>query len=127
MITASKRMLNSIEENQTSNNVSKKSWSINNRFETIVLGDAYCGKSSYLRALVEAEKKSNAPVMISQDQSEYEFWIEYKSMKAIFKVKDTASEANICESDLFDLGLIHLFNQRPRAIQKPHAKLLQKG
>ncbi len=41
---------------------------------------------------METEKESNMPVMISEDQNEFEFWIENKSKKAIFSVKDTASE-----------------------------------
>jgi len=52
----------------------------------------YIGKTSYLNKLVLREKESNAPVMISEDQNEFEFWIENKAKKAIFIVKDTASE-----------------------------------
>jgi hypothetical protein len=98
MLTTSRRMLNNTDDlsnnAEPSNyiNVSKKSWTISNRYEAIVLGDAYCGKSSYLKTLVTTEKNEGAPVMISQDQSEFEFWVEYKSLKAIFKVKDTASK-----------------------------------
>ena len=69
----------------------RTSWSISTKYETIVVGDAYIGKTSYLNTLVAREKESNAPVMISEDQNEFEFWIENKSKKAIFIVKDTAS------------------------------------
>jgi hypothetical protein len=55
----------------------------------------YIGKTSYLNKLVFMEKASNAPVMISEDQNEFEFWIENKSKKAIFIVKDTASKLQI--------------------------------
>lgn len=64
---------------------------ISNRYETIVIGDAYCGKTSYLLALAEHEKKMNMPIHVSPDKSEYEFCVENKSRKIIFAVKDTAS------------------------------------
>ena len=86
-VTASKRMLNNIEGQQQQ----QKGWSINNKFECIILGDPYCGKSAYLNTLAASEKDSNSPIMISHDKNEFEFWLENKSMKAIFKVKDTAS------------------------------------
>jgi len=90
-LTASKRMLNNIEEQQSTNNV-KKSWSINNRYEAIVIGDPYCGKSTYLNKLADTEKENNSPITISQDRNEFEFLVQYKSKKAIFNVKDTASK-----------------------------------
>ena len=49
-------------------------------------------KSTYLNKLAEFEVKSNLPVMVSQDRTEYEFWIEKKSRKAVFIVTDTASK-----------------------------------
>ena len=73
----------------------RTSWTLSNKYETIIIGDAYIGKTSYLNKLVEAEKESNMPVMISEDQNEFEFWIENKSKKAIFSVKDTASEFKV--------------------------------
>ena len=39
--------------------------------------------------------KSNAPVMISQDHCEFEYWVEYNNRKAIFTVKDTASKLDL--------------------------------
>jgi GTPase SAR1 family protein len=78
-------------ENESS--LSTKS-SISNRYETIVIGDAYCGKTSYLLALAEHERKMNMPIHVSQDKSEYEFCVENKSKKIIFAVKDTASMFN---------------------------------
>jgi GTPase SAR1 family protein len=65
--------------------------SISNRYETIIIGDAYCGKTSYLIALAEHEKKMNTPINVSQDKSEFEFCVENKSKRIIFAVKDTAS------------------------------------
>ncbi len=92
-LTASKRMLNNIEEQQQSTGSQKKGWSINNnRYEAIVIGDPYCGKSSYLNRLAATEKENNLPITISQDKNEFEFWVEHKSIKAIFNVKDTASK-----------------------------------
>lgn len=87
LVTASKRMMNNIESQQQQ----QKGWSINNKFECIILGDPYCGKSAYLNTLAANEKDANSPIMISQDRNEFEFWVEHKSMKAIFQVKDTAS------------------------------------
>lgn len=90
-ITPSKRMLNNIESNQQVS-LPKKGWSINNKYEVIILGDAYIGKTSYLNALFLSAKDTNFPVMASGDRSEYEFWIEHKEMKAIFKIRDTANQ-----------------------------------
>lgn len=89
-LTPSKRMLNSIESNQPVS-LPHKGWSINNKYEVIILGDAFIGKTSYLNALFLSAKDTNFPVMASGDRSEYEFWIEHKDMKAIFKIRDTAS------------------------------------
>ena len=88
MLSLSKRMMNN---NGLVSNGDGKSWSISNKFDTIVIGDGYCGKTSYLNTLVANEKESNSPVMISKDKNEFEFWVEYQSKKAIFVVKDTAS------------------------------------
>lgn len=85
-LTASKRMLNQ------NGNTPKKGWSINNKYEAIVIGDAYCGKSTYLNMLAESEKEANSPIMISQDRNEFEFLVKHKSKKVIFKVNDTASK-----------------------------------
>lgn len=96
MITASKRMLNRKEsENGIKSLNEKNNFSITNRYETIVVGDAFCGKSTYLNKLAEIEMKSNAPVMISQDHCEFEYWVEYNNRKAIFTVKDTASKLDL--------------------------------
>jgi len=91
-LTASKRMLNNIEEQQQSTNNVKKGWSINYRYEAIVIGDPYCGKSTYLNKLADTEKENNSPITISQDRNEFEFLVQHKSKKAIFNVKDTASK-----------------------------------
>ena len=88
MITASKRMLT--EETSQANNHTAQTNS-NIRYETIVIGDAFCGKSTYLNNLADMELNLNLPVMISQNKSEFEFWIEHNNRKAIFTVKDTAS------------------------------------
>lgn len=85
-LTASKRMLNQ------NGNTPKKGWSINNKYEAIVIGDAYCGKSTYLNMLAESEKEANSPIMISQDRNEFEFLVKHKSKKVIFKVNDTANQ-----------------------------------
>jgi GTPase SAR1 family protein len=66
-------------------------WSINQQYQTLIIGDAYCGKSSYISSLVRSERLSNAPITMSDDQNEVEFWVKYKDCKAIFKVKDTGS------------------------------------
>lgn len=92
MITASKRMLNDSSETNQSKNATQNSSNQTIRYETIVIGDAYCGKSTYLNKLVDLGLSSNLPVMISQDKTEFEFWIEHKNKKAIFKIKDTASK-----------------------------------
>ena len=94
MLTTSKRMLNNKE--QSTNLTNSKSWSITNRYDTILVGDALCGKSSYLNCLIANEKKSNSPVMISDKNNECEFVIlnSKKSKKAIFIVKDTASNSS---------------------------------
>ena len=73
---------------------------MSNKYDTICVGDAYVGKTSYLHALVAREKELNAPVMISKDQNEFEFWIENKAKKAVFSVKDTASTFKLCFSYL---------------------------
>ena len=51
MITASKRMLNRKESENNTNEIlvnnNNKSSLVPNRYETIVLGDAFCGKVSF--------------------------------------------------------------------------------
>ena len=79
-----------------STKVSKKAWSISQRYETILIGDPYSGKSTYLNSLVAYERSRNLPVMISPDQNQFEFWAENKTKKAIFIVRDTASKAFAC-------------------------------
>jgi hypothetical protein len=95
MITASKRMLRKESEVKSGTNEvysdRKNSVAVTFRYETIVVGDAFCGKSTYLTLLAENEINSNSPVMLSQDRCEYEFWVEFKNKKAVFMVKDTAS------------------------------------
>ena len=93
MITASKRMLRKESEVKSINEISnrKNSLAVTFRYETIVVGDAFCGKSTYLTLLAENEINNNTPVMLSQERSEYEFWVEFKNKKAVFMVKDTAS------------------------------------
>ncbi len=66
-------------------------WSITQQYQTLIIGDAYCGKSSYISSLVQGERLSNTPITISDDHNEVEFWVKYKDCKAIFNVKDTGS------------------------------------
>lgn len=84
MITKSKRMLNSSE---TGNK-----WTISSKYEAILLGDPYCGKSTYIKQLVEHEKRLKSPVLVTEEENEVEFWVGSKSKKAIFVVRDTASK-----------------------------------
>ncbi len=67
-------------------------WSINQQYKAIIVGDAYCGKSTYMNNLIKSERLSNAPVTSSDDQNEVEFWVRYRDMKAIFNLKDTGSK-----------------------------------
>jgi hypothetical protein len=49
MITASKRMLNRKESNKNTNEIviNNKNSLVPNRYEAIVLGDAFCGKVNF--------------------------------------------------------------------------------
>lgn len=64
-----------------------------NVFETIVIGDAYCGKSTYLKEVIESEKRLKRPIRILDEHNEFEFVVSDRneSRRAVFKVKDTAS------------------------------------
>jgi GTPase SAR1 family protein len=68
-----------------------KGWSISQKYETIIVGDAYCGKTTYLNELIKTEHDANSPIMLSDDNNKIEFWVEHKTRKAIFVVRDTAS------------------------------------
>lgn len=84
MLKVSKRM---ISENKFQPMVSK--------YRTILVGDPYCGKSSYIRLLASKEKESGAPIIVSDDQNEFEFSVGTSiSNRAIFLVYDTASTSN---------------------------------
>jgi GTPase SAR1 family protein len=64
-------------------------------FETIVIGDAYCGKTTYLSRVIQNEQNGNRPIRISDDKNEFEFVVSEMSQSkrgAVFKVKDTASK-----------------------------------
>ncbi len=84
--------------NNNNNESSNSKLSISNRYETIIIGDAYCGKTSYLLALVDQERRLNRPVQVIQDKCEFEFFVEFKTRKIIFAVKDTASKLEKKES-----------------------------
>jgi len=112
MITASKRMLRKESEVKSGTNEvysdRKNSVAVTFRYEAIVVGDAFCGKSTYLTLLAENEINSNSPVMLSQDRCEYEFWVEFKNKKAVFMVKDTASDRYfLFKKNLFFLPKFH--------------------
>lgn len=61
-------------------------------YETILLGDANVGKTTYMTKLIQQQCKSNTPQSISDDQNLFEFLFEFNDNKAIFILKDTASE-----------------------------------
>lgn len=66
-----------------------------NKYRTILIGDPYIGKSSYIQLLAKKEKQSGAPVLVSEDQNEFEFSVgSSASNRAIFVVHDTASMNN---------------------------------
>lgn len=69
-----------------------KGWSISQKYEAIIVGDPYCGKSTFLNELIKCEREANAPISVSDDNNKLEFWVEYKTSKAIFVVRDTASK-----------------------------------
>ncbi|RNA42077.1 ras and EF-hand domain-containing -like isoform X2 [Brachionus plicatilis] len=82
MLKASKRMLT---EHQVIPTV--------NKYRTILVGDPYCGKSSYIQLLARKEKESGAPILISDDQNEFEFSVRSSTTnRAIFIVYDTANQ-----------------------------------
>jgi polynucleotide 5'-kinase involved in rRNA processing len=81
---------NNSKSNKTNDN-DEKSWSISQKLDVIILGDAYTGKTSYLNMLVDYQRNSNMPVTASQNDNEFEFWIQNSTKKAIFHVRDTAS------------------------------------
>jgi GTPase SAR1 family protein len=75
-----------------------------NSYDAIVIGDPYCGKSTYLKRIVQHELAANQPVRIWENQNEIEFLVSSKDetfknsnnngnnvRKGVFKVKDTAS------------------------------------
>ena len=73
-------------------NMSKfKTMNLMKTFDTILIGDAYCGKTTYLKNLIESERESDKPSILSDDGNEFEFCLEYEDKRAIFLVRDTAS------------------------------------
>ena len=80
--------------NNSESSIKKKNYdfSISSRYEAIVIGDAYCGKTSFLLSLAERERELNIPVNVSQDKTEFEFCVETKLKQIWFAVKDTASK-----------------------------------
>jgi GTPase SAR1 family protein len=86
MLTLSKRsQLNNIE-------IKKYIPVSSHKYQTIVIGDPYCGKSTYLNQLVKYEKKQNRQVVEADDRSSFEFLIEKKDKRVCFIVNDTASK-----------------------------------
>jgi GTPase SAR1 family protein len=63
-------------------------------FETIVVGDAYCGKTTYLSRIIEKQRESNSPIRVSDDKNEFEFVVQSNTKRTVFKVKDTASNSS---------------------------------
>lgn len=61
------------------------------RFTTILIGDPYCGKTSFIKLLAKQERESGSPIFVSDDYNEFEFSVGNKSNRAIFIVRDTAS------------------------------------
>ena len=68
-----------------------KSSSILVKYEAIIVGDAYCGKTTYLNQLIKEEHDANSPIILADDNNKLEFCVEYNSKKAVFTVRDTAS------------------------------------
>ena len=66
------------------------------RYETVIVGDAFCGKTTYLNELIKHERSKNSSILVSDDNNKLEFIVEYKNRKAAFILRDTAS--NFCFS-----------------------------
>ena len=62
------------------------------RYEAILVGDAFCGKSSYLKAIIDFKKSKEEIVLITDNQNEIEFVVQLNNQNAIFNLKDTASK-----------------------------------
>lgn len=102
MLRTSKRMLT---ERQTG--------SVVNKYRTILIGDPYCGKSSYIQLLARKEKESGSPIIISEDQNEFEFSVgTLASNRAIFIVYDTASIQNLKNFILSFISKLIFFRSR---------------
>lgn len=76
----------SLDASKTSK-LSKKS---SKRYEVVIIGDSYIGKSTYLRLLAASESKNKLPVEVSQDGNQVDIWVENSVTKCIFSIKDTA-------------------------------------
>jgi GTPase SAR1 family protein len=61
-------------------------------YEIVIVGDAYCGKTTYLNELVKHERENNSPILVSDDNNKLEFYVEYKNRKTVFILRDTASK-----------------------------------
>jgi hypothetical protein len=62
------------------------------RYEVILVGDAFCGKSSYLKAIIDFKKSKEEIVLVTDNQNEIEFVVQFSNQNSIFNLKDTASE-----------------------------------
>jgi GTPase SAR1 family protein len=63
-------------------------------YDTIVIGDAYCGKTTYLSRLIQGERDAKRPIRLADDKNEFEFVVYEtgRSKRALFRVRDTASK-----------------------------------